>query len=266
MPKILNNPILNDFVYTLLFNASIDEKRGLKGKYLRAAMNGAAAKRFATNSTREEKEYIMSHFGVEFFYVIAKRGVTLPMMKQILTKYETDKKVQAMKDIAETGLFVTSDKEFLRLLGLMSQSIHHPSFFLNMEFIRQGYHIQKWKKHNLNGLDMETREADESAKIVAKTILNGAITFDYSGGKTGVTPLEMKILVYLYTLSHTYIKDDLLFNYFSGAVNKNKYRYAMKALIKDQLIQQHGLSSKREYTISGAGVKHVNSFLQHVIS
>jgi hypothetical protein len=268
MPKklnIVNDPILNDFVYSLLFEASYEEKRGLKGKYMRASMSGEAAKRFATNSTREEKEYIMAHFGVEFFYVVAKRGVQLTQLKRILTKFESDKKVASLKDIAETGLFVTSDKEFLRLLGLTAQSIHHPSFFLNMEMLRQGYNIQKWKKLNLNKTDLQTREADEMGKLLARTFLNGSIALEYAPGSTRVTPNEMRILLYLYTLAHTYVNDSDLSHYFVGYMTKNVYRYAMKALWKDGLIQQHGMASKREFTITGAGVKHVNNFFESAI-
>lgn len=260
MTKVVNNPILNDFVYSLLYGASYEEKRGLKGKYLRAAMSGKAAKHFATNSSREEKEYVMAHFGVKFFYVIAKREGTMATLKELLTKFDTGKKVSALKDIADAGIFVTSDKELSRLLGHMSQSIHHHSFFLNMEFIRQGYHIQKWKKHNLNGLDATSREIDESSKVLAKTLLNACLAMDFAAGGTGITPTQMKLLLHLYAISHTFIKDDELYGYFVGAFNKTKYRYAMKALVKEGLVVQHGPASKREVTISGTGIKRVNEF------
>jgi hypothetical protein len=267
MKRTVNNPILNDFVYTLLYTASYEEKRGLKGKYLRAAISGESAKRFATNSTREEKEFILSHFGIQFFYVIAKqKNVTMVRMKELLAKFEGDKRIAALRDMAEMGLFVTSDKELIRLLGYMSQSIHHHTFFLNMEFLRQGYHIQNWKRQNVNEADMQTREADESAKVLAKTMLKTCLAMEYVDGMTHVSQTQMKILLRLYPISHTYINDPELYNYFSGNFNKTKFRHAMNGLLKDQLILQKGKASKKEYTISGAGIKHVNNFFDTVIN
>jgi hypothetical protein len=265
MAKIVNIPILNDFIYTLLFNASYEKKRGLKGKYLRAAMNGTAAKAFSTNSTREEKEYIMSHFGVEFFYVVAKRNVTLLKLREILEKFEVDKKASALRDVSELGVCVTSDKEFLRLLGLMAQSIHHHSYFLNNEFQRQGYHIQKWKRHNLNAADLATRATDETAATIARLCVNTCLAMSFTPGLTGITENEMNILLYLYSTAHTYIGDEDLYSRFVGSMNKTKYRYSIKGLTKALLVQQHG-TSKREFTITGQGIKQATEFINRVFS
>lgn len=266
MPSIVIDPILNDFVYSLLYGASYEEKRGLRGKYLKAAMSGETAKRFCSTSTREEKEYLLSHFGVQFFYVICKKGVTLQKMEEVLAKFDGGKKVPALREMAEAGIFVTSDKEFLRMLGHMAQSIHHHSFFLNLEFQRQGYHIQKWKKHNMDIRDMASRETDDSARVLATTMLNACVAMDYVPGSMGMTDTEMKLLLYLYPLSHTYVKDEVLYARFAGAFNKTKYRYAMKALIKADYVIQIGKRERREVTISGAGIKQVNDFFNSAMS
>jgi hypothetical protein len=261
MANNLIDPILNDVVYTLLYSTSYQEKRGLKGKYLRAAMSGEKAKRFCANSTREEKEYILSHFGIKFFYGFSKEGIGFQKIKDILAKFDSGKRVAAMKDIAEHGIFVTSDKEVVRALGLFAQSIHHHTFFLNLEFLRQGYHIQKWKKHSTNNQDMAVREADESAKLLAETMLNACITLDYAEGLLGITQTAMKLLLHLYTFSHAYIPDQTLYDRFAGAFNKTKYRYAIKSLIKDGLIVEHGPKVRKEITITAGGIKHVNNFM-----
>ena len=261
MPSSAIDPILNDFIYSLLYGASYEEKRGLKGKYLRAVMSGDTAKRFCTSSSREEKEYLLSHFGVQFFYVITKKGVTVKKMEEIFTTFKAGKKVAALREMAEAGVYVCSDKEFTQMLGVMAQSIHHHSFFLNLEFLRQGYHIQKWKKHSTNEKDLQVREAQESAKVLATTMLNACVIMDYVEGLLGLTPTSMKLLLYLYSLSHTYVEDSVLYSRFAGAFNKTKYRYAMKALLKGDMILQQGPKIRREITITTAGIKRVNSFL-----
>lgn len=264
--KILINPVLNDFIYTLLFESPYELKRGLKGKFLKAAVNSKSAKIFSTTSTREEKEYIMSHMGIEYFYVIAKKGMSLQNFKGILEKFESSKKVSALQDISRQGVFVTSDKEFLRLLGLMSQSIHHPAFFLNLELNRQGYSIKKWPKKNLNQQDLLVRELDENAKVISKTILNSCVSMDYCRGLTGVSDTEMKILLYLYNKSHTYIPNEQLLSFFAGNMSKTKYRGAVKRLLAGQLIQKHGAIKELELTITGPGVRQVNNFINNVIN
>lgn len=264
--KLINNPILNDFIYTLLFQATLEEKRGLPGRYRKIAMSGRASKKFATTSTREEKEFILSHFGMEYFYVIARQGMPLQKFKDILDRFEKKKKVAALKDMAEEMVFVSSDKEFIRLLGLMSQSIHHHTYFMNMEFQRQGYHIQKWAKNNLNKEDLATRELDQSAKILAKTLLNGCLAMDYIPGRTGFTGTQMKILLYLYSVSHTYVLTEKIYNVFAGSMSPNAYRMAIKQLIDNFFVTKVTREGEASFTISGAGIKQVNDFIQRVLN
>lgn len=266
MAKILNNPILNDFIYTLLYGASIEEKRGLPIKYRKIAMNGRAAKKFATTSTREEKEFILTHFGMEYFYVIARRGMALAKFREILDKFEKKKKVSALADIAEEMVFVTSDKEFIRLLGLMSQSIHHPSYFMNMELSRQGYHIQRWSKATVNQEDKAMREQDMTAKLVVKTCLSACLLMDFWPGTTGISPEQQKILLFLYTVSHTYVSDDRLYAIFAGSIPKNRYRAAVKQLTDSELILRHATAKETEFAISGSGMKRVNEYIHRVLN
>jgi hypothetical protein len=58
--KFITIPLLNEFVYTVLFEADYAQKRTLMGKYLKASMTAKGANAFARNSTREEKEYTLS--------------------------------------------------------------------------------------------------------------------------------------------------------------------------------------------------------------
>lgn len=264
--KLINNPILNDFIYTLLFQASLEEKRSLPGRYRKIAMSSRLAKKFATTSTREEKEFVLSHFGMSYFYVVGRSGMPVEKFKDILDKFEKKKKALALKEMAEEMIFVSSDKEFVRLLGLMSQSIHHHTYFMNMEFQRQGYHIQKWAKNNLNQEDLLTREIDQNAKVVAKTCLNACVSMDYIPGRTGFTGTQMKILLYLYTVSHTYVPTDKIYNVFAGYISINAYRMAIKQLTDNMFVTKMNGKEEVSFTISGMGIKQVNDFTQKVLN
>lgn len=263
--KSLQNPILNDFVYTVLYNSSYEQKRGLEGKFLKAAMNEKSAKAFASHSSTDEKNLILSHFGFEYFTVIAKRGLSLEKMKDILTKFESNKKVSALKDLAEEGLIVTSDKEFLRLLGFTSQTIHHPTFFHNLEFLRQGYHIKKWAKRNLNQDDLSIRETDEMASFLANKFLVVHEKIEHSQALFGLSSNQLKILLYLYTKPHTYIPETELWDYFDSSMNTREFKTNLRALHRAYLIQPSVSERKKQYTISGAGTKKVNLFFDNVL-
>ena len=68
MPKVsksnkLNINLLNDFIYTILFNASSEDKKGLYGKYLNACESEKEAHKFIETATRVEKEFLLSQFG-----------------------------------------------------------------------------------------------------------------------------------------------------------------------------------------------------------
>lgn len=264
MGKMLNNPALNEFVYTILYQSSMEERRGLRGKYLKMAMSARSAKIFATTSTREEKEYILSHFGFEFAYIVFKQGTALLKFKQLLDKFDKKRKAAALSDIAQDGIFVSSDKEFIRLLGHVSQSIHHPAYFLNLELNRQGYHIQKWSKKFANQDDMASRELDSSARLLVRTCLSANLAMDYCEGSTGIRPLELKILMYLYTLSQTYVTEDKIFGVFAGATTTNKFKRATRALSLDHLILKN--AKEKEYTITAAGIRQVNEYVNRILN
>jgi nitrogen regulatory protein PII-like uncharacterized protein len=266
MANIINNPVLNELVYTVLFQATLPEKRGLKGKYFKIAMSQKASKTFATTSSKEEKEYILSHFGLEYFYVICNRGMTMLKFKEILDKFDKKKRVSALSEIAEEGIFVTSNKEFTRMLGLMSQSIHHHSYFLNLEIVRQGYHIQKWSKTYNNKKDMATREADASAKSLVRTCLSALFTMDFWPGSTGISAEQMKILLYLYSVSNSYISYGQMYGVFAGNTNNFRFSSSLKGLLTEDYIIKHGAGKAKEYTISALGIKQVNEFIQKTLN
>lgn len=268
MSKLLDtviDPILNDFVYTALYNAPFDQKRGLKGRYLKAAMSERAAKSFCDKASWEDKMHILSHLGLSGFFVISKNSVGFQKLKEILRKFESGKTHSALEDIVAEGLFVTGDKEFLRLLGFMSQSIHHNTFRLNLELIRQGYNINRWKKTRISDRDDKIREVDESCISLAKSLLGAIVYSKYFKGLSGVSENEIQILLYLYQKPHTHIDHNILFDYFNGRMSKTEFTYAMKSLLNCGNIQRNSVKAN-QYTISGPGTKQVNNFINIIVN
>lgn len=263
--KVLSIPILNDFIYTILYEATYEQKRGLKGKYLQAAVDCRSAKLFASMSTREEKEYILSYFGFQYFYVVAPKDVKFAELKEKLKQFKSEHKVRALKNVAEEGFYVHGDEQFMYLLRLMAKSMHHPSFFLNLELIRQGFHIKKWTKRNFNKKDMDVRETMENDSLLIRTLLSGNLSVKYVPGLTGLTEVEMNILMYFYVYKHTFITEETLKGYFLGVFTKREFQEAVVALVKTDYIRRKA-HNVMEYTITSPGIQAVADYRDTVLA
>lgn len=260
------DPIFNDFLYTVMYNLSAAQKRTLHGKYLKAVMSEKSAKAFIMNATDEDKKIILAAAGFKFFWTFLKDDFKEEYLREILAKFNQDRKVSALKDIAHQGAFVTGDKEFTRLLGLMSSSVHNPSFYFDLSLLKTGFHVRKWKKRFMNPVDMEAREADEGAVLIARTLLSGMIVADYMKGVIGLTVCEVKLLLYLYVHSHLYISEKHLYEFFKGSVRNAEIRTGVRSLFKSGHIDADGKSIDRSYTINGAGTKKINEYFRVVFT
>lgn len=260
------DPIFNDFLYTVMYNLNATQKRTLHGKYLKAVMSEKSAKSFIMNATDEDKKIILAAAGLKFYWVFSKETTLPEHLRDMLNKFQEDRKVAALKDIAHQSAFVTSDKEYIRLLGLMSASIHQPSFYFDLSLLKTGFHLRKWKKRFVNPVDMEAREVDESAMLLARTLLSGMIVADYMKGVVGLTVCEVKLLLYLYVHPHLYISEKHLYEFFKGSVRNAEIRTAIRSLFKSGHIEGDGKAMDRSYTITGAGVKKINEYFKVVFT
>lgn len=258
------DPILSDFLYTVLFNASYAEKRGLEGKYLKAAMSDKAARRFVENSTDEEKKVMLSHFGYRFFWVLMKEDFDKQGLRDLLDKFNEDKKVSALKDIMDKGVFVQSDKEFVRLLSFVSRTTHHNAFYYDMEFKRQGYHIEKWRKRIFLERDRLARDTDDEAKKLASYFLRATTSMQGMKDRMGLSLLEMQILCYLYSEPHITFSEQTIVDYFINTSNKGHTSGSVKRLAKSGFLDYETDNGKRSYIINTEGVKVVTEYFKTI--
>lgn len=263
--KFPPDAIFNDFLYTILYNASAEKKRLLKGKYLKAAMSETSAKTFIQNASLEDKLYMMCELGQKFFMVLVNEKTTPTEFKGILDLFEKDQKSTAYTDILRNGLFVSSDSSFNRFLGFVSRSIHHHSFFLSMEQVRAGFHVRKWAKRAYTQRDLAFREADESTTELVKLLLHGSIASDYVKSAIGINPTELKLLLYFYTHPHTFVSEKHLYDYFKGCIRESDTRLGVRALWKSGFLEMDKLPEKR-YTITGTGTQKVAEYLRFVFA
>jgi hypothetical protein len=263
--KSIKNAVFNDFIYSILWEATYQEKRGLSPRLLKASMTQTAAKNFATHALWEEKQELLAHFGIEHFTVFVKtKNVNIKRLYDILAKYEQQGENLALQDIVNAKIFVTSDAQFVQLLRLTSKSIHKPQYFLNLELTRAGYHINKWKKRNLDKADLQMRELKDMATLLARYLFSASVKLTYCKAMTGIQPFEMQILLYLFVYANSYTTEEKIYQYFVGYQTSTKVRYALDALLKNQNIQKNALKPK-ELTITTNGINNVHNFIDEVM-
>lgn len=263
---LINNPSFNNFIYTILYNADLEAKRNLIGEYAKAALSEKSAKRFANTATKEEKEYLMAQLGIEFFYVVVKKGVTINKLKDLLMAFEYSKKSISMQAISEVGIFIMSDKEFIQLMGATSLKIHHPNFNLNLELSKQGYSYNKWAKRNLNDRDLATTETQENVKRFCRITRATEKSSLLIQALDKISSQSVSVLVYLYVFNTDYVDDDEIFYECFNGENKITYRLQMKKLREEEYIRMELDNKRRRYSITGRGIKIINQLAMYTFS
>lgn len=259
----VNNPAFNEFVYSLLYNASIDVKRIIPPRFLKFIKYEREAKKFIRTANTDEARTLLSCLGVEHFMVfIAKDNVDFKGLKAILDKLQDNRKVSALQDLIDHKIFVTSDKELITLLGLTAQNIHHKAYTMRLELTRTGYHPQHWKKH----LDADSsQEIQENSNALAKTLLSSSLTLERCEFLFRLKPLHVQLLLHMYSLKHTFVSAIQLLAVFEGYQSKVKIGYAIKNILRDGYIQKSAVDRDPQYTISGRGIKVVNEYMEAVL-
>lgn len=260
--NISTNPCLNELVYSVLRSTDKDDLLKLRGKYLKAAKSEKKAKYFCANAKYDEKITLLAEFGVRFFTIFANHeNITSTKIKDILQKYADDQKGLALDAISESQIFVESDKQFIHLLGLMANTSAHPSYKLNQEYQRAGYHSRKWTTSSKNKNDNNVSATIEHADYVSKLLTLGIVNAERSEILFKVTSTQLKILLYLYYNRHTFLTIERVHNFFLGNMTKATVRNALKKLKEMQYADLHLTAEPMQYSITSLGIGIVNRYM-----
>lgn len=264
--QIIRNPALNEYVFTLLFELTPEQKKKLSRPFLKIAMSEIRSKNFSENSTLDEKVRLLTELGVGFSLVFMQDDLqSMNQLKIILKKYEEQRVASASKQLADVGIFVSSDKQVKHFLGLMADTISHRSYFLNLEYNRVGFHIEGWTKERGGNEKKEFEDTVRNSELIVKTFLNTIMNLQMVDSIVGVNEHQMKVLLYLYGYRHTYISKERMDDYFDGNMQKRTVTSSLKRLYLNNFIKKGWDISKKEYTITGTGIEIVNTFVQRVL-
>lgn len=265
--NITGNPCFNELVYSVLRSADKDDLLKLKGRFLKAAKTEKAAKYFAANASYQEKAALLAEFGVRFFTVIVNDDkVVQADFKRILDKFEANQKASALEALADLGIYVESDKQYIHLLGLMANTTNHPSYKLSLEYKRQGYHAKKWTISSRNKHDNNITETIEDADYVAKMFLSSTLIAERSPVLFDVPESHLKILLYLYTVRHTYVTKERVLEKFLGNFTIQMVTTVLTKLTDRLFVERNSAASPPVFTITSRGIGVCNRYFQTVFN
>lgn len=263
---LVRNPYLNEFVWDLLYNVTMEQKKKLSKPFLQILKSPIKCKNFAEFSTLDEKVRFLSELGMDCSIVFFQDKIqSMNRLKVILEKYEEDKQVAASKEITQLKVFVSSDKQVKWLLGLMADTIHHKSYFLNLEYNRAVYHVKKWDRNRHTPESKELNETIESSDFVAKFLISAFNSLGTVSSFLEVTQYDIKILLYLYNYRHLYLEKARIWDYFSGDITKGNVTTCLKRLFLNEYIRKHADYRILKYSITGSGIQMVNQFMSRVL-
>lgn len=262
---LVRNPAFNEFIYSILYGLTPDQKKKLSKPFLYVAKSERRAKNFSEFSTMDEKVRLLSELGFDNAIVFFQDKIgSMNGLKIILEKYWANKSASAAKDIVDIGVFVSSDKQVKYLLSLMADTISHKSYFLNLEYNRVAYHVKGWSAKRNTPASQQLSETMESLDLVVKTVLSSCNALSFTDSVSGVNQYQMKVLLYLFEYRHTFVPKQKIWDFFAGDFTKGKTTSALKGLYGNDLVKKpHNL--KLEYSITAAGIEAVNAFINRIL-
>lgn len=259
------NPYLSEYVYDLLWNYPLEDRKKISRKYWNLLTSSTRARNFADYSTLEQKMGLFAELGIEYAIIFTQEKLkNTTALKQAMKLYQADKIAGAVKELSKLKVFVSADREMSFLLSLMSQTIHQKGYFLNHQLNKLQFSLKNWPKDKISAEEKEFREIIEGCDSIDKTLLNCCINIDFVRSNIGVAPFDMRTLLYLNMYKHTYISKERVADYFSF-YSKNKIGISLKRLFLNDFIKREFKGIEVKYALTVKGINAVSDFRKSVL-
>lgn len=263
---VIKNPFLNAVTYHYCYNMPTETLKTLGIKYRRMLSSQARTKAWCEKSSIDEKLHFFNAIGLNCGLTVfpdkVKSGASL---KEILRKYDEEKRAAAQKDQANLGFYVTTDRDTAYLLGNMSMTINHQSYIRALDYNKTGYSIKNWSKVLDSPGQAQTLEVLENTKVVSDTILQAGLAFGVVTQLFEVNECQLKILMFMYQRRQSYVFRDDIVAYFYGYESKTRMARAIKKLILSDYLEKHQDWQTYQYRISSKGIVVVSEFVNRVL-
>lgn len=270
MPKkkaIVPNAFLNEFVYTCLYNVTQEQKKNLSKATLKILSTAARAKAFASNSTKDEKEVVLTELGYQWGTIIFPKGVqSVNALKKLMKEVEEGRTATGLSHLVGEKIFITTDKETAFYLGLAAASISHKNYFMNLDLQKTGHALKKWSKRVNNETNEDILEAIEFSDAIDRLIAESISMGKYCEGFLGIMERDLVVLQYLSENRHIYMDKDRIEGRFKGTIKGTGVTTALKKLYESDYIRKHINTRPPKFTITASGIDVITRFRNRVLN
>lgn len=263
--KVPLPPFYIQFVYDVIYKASIEDKKRIPIQYIKACKNSSSIQKFLDRAMPEQIDEILLHLGVQWCKVyFDKKDTDKRYLKNIFSEYITDNGGYGalLANLIKNRVYVTNDKQFALHLGLVSHLENNSIYTQQLLLNKAGFHLEKWKKDNYGDGHNQILEQNKITKYLVSTILNAIQYYEICTSVTKYSQNETKVLLYLYTKEHKYLKKERIIQRFAGEMSGHKVAGCLRRLYQLQALSKN---TKGEYQIAALGILAVNDFFGAVL-
>jgi len=258
------SPTLREFLYDVLYQLQGDKEFVLKDTYRELGRTNSRAKKFANRASLEQILHILAMCGIQWTMVIFDTKDKPETLRQLFEGYRDTGENSAnahLNKLIKKRIYVTTDKQFIKYLGLSAQLIESDEFKRNMELLKVGYHIRQWtKKLNSQTSADDVREI-ENSNYFAKVFLSCVMMED----RLKFAEQDWRILLYLYINDTKYVHRKIIDQEFSSRYIPKKIGNALSRLCKQEFVQKD-FKYSQQFKITGLGMAEINRIFAHTLN
>lgn len=260
---VIVDPFVSEFIYDVIINATLDQRRFLNGKYQKVGRSQRKARAFSVTSTLEEKALMLTKLGVSFAWVF---GIDKGKFKELMQGMKGMSNTQITDKMLQEKMFVITDKQFAFYSGILAANSHSETWLLNRQFLDAAYRLNEWKQTYGSIPVGEAKNVTPAARYMAKMMLNTIIFSNYVVGAFDINDAEMAVLLYFFSKEKEFLTLDELKSRFNSVYRNFKLIKAVKTLLNAKYIEQGQGEWAKQYRMTGWGVDIALRFEKKVFS
>lgn len=260
---VLLNPVVSEFVYDCLMKTTVEQKKSLNGKYLKATRTSRTAKAFALKSTMEEKAILLSKLGVQFSWNF---NLTKKRLKELFDGKDYVRPSQLADIMLKEKVVIVTDKQIVQYLGLMAANCHSEIWLMNRDFLRAGHLVKDWRKEYFSATVSHVRNSNSTTRGIAKLLVNSIATTKLCESILGIPETSLSVLLYMYSREAEFIPELDVRNFFNNLYRGFKIATAINDLVASKYIERGYLKTEKEYRVTGMGIEAALRFQKRMFS
>lgn len=264
--RIIHDTYLDEFLYSLIFNSTRHQRERFPPEFIGVFRSSKNAKGFIARATMEQKLYFLSLLGIEWFLLCGTRKNATKDLKEIVSKFKKDDYSEALNTITDKNIFIISGDQLIDYLGIMASMTHNKSYSYNVDLMKTGYHLHKWKKDIQYKNHTEVSENKESYENIVRFVKSILISNISIEANHSIKQADLLVLAYLYESRGAYVSHEIICDHFGGFFKKAEISTSIRLLRDINLIRISAITDKKEYSITSLGIDKLNNFIKKTLT